>query len=1377
MRSDQMYWEAEAALARIEREIRSKKITSSSRVRDRKLKRMYALLMSCRNLNREEKVREYAHLLGRVSFNSGNSVLAVRFFRLLPREMLTGDAGRMFFESLLSERKLAEAEAMLADGAFTDSPGLHHLLQGRLLCARGNHEEARKEFRKALQLNDRDIQSIELLLNISKNPAELKELTRLKADYMMSRGHSRQAVKLYNILLKTDTDSPGLLRSAGIAYADAGNYRKARMLLDASLKAECSPETSAALGFVEAKLGMYEKALGSFSTAMEGNAVRQPEMLISFCRVCVLTKSSDRATRAIQRLKDARDEEIRKNIPALADIAYQASERGLNDVALEASELAIAHGQKDRRTLAVKLDALLSLKRFEEALQFIHENFRNREEVREEMMTALLGTGRIAEAASVADRIIARDRENSAALYVKCLALDRSGKTDDVFSNYAETVVRRGDARVLQLLLEISKREGRDSTVLKCAQALLSMGDESQHTLYDKAVALERLGRLRDSELCFRKAFRKSGSIESLERLSSFYARHDMKGREERLLSDALNMNQEMPSGLVYRLAKIKLENGDAAGSLKILEGYLKRKETPEGRYIQAAVLLKLGRYDESVEAAERSMKLGYPAKFAEASIAEALCKLGKDREALMHYDLAIKSNTTDPSVYVGRAKLLWSMGRVDEAAAEFSLVENMFGEDIMAQEECARFYYETGQFQKCVKASESIIKRERENSKAWRIRGLSLAALKRYDDAVSSLEACRQKDREVLTTLKNIYAAKNDSMSAVKTIDSIIKDHGESRELLIEKGRILENEGKRAEALAAYELSIDRFGPDESSITSKCRILHSEGKYQEEVKILLEAMKNGLESAAILSTISEAYAGMGRYADALEYADRAMKAEPESPSHMNLRGRILMALQQYSEAERSVDVALMLNPKDPAGLELKGNILMQEGNYSQALDVLNGALAAGISNGRIYRCRAECLLHEEKYQEALDSYGRALKMEPDKTEMLLGKGICEYKTEKYSSATMTLNEFTKRDPGNAKGWYYLGLSLSKQRIGPEARKAFEESVRLEPSFAPALLELGRIYLEEGHYEKAFEHLSKILQAEPENSEARELFDNCRTMERKIKGEENAKTLLKLEYEMDRIPTREEAFSVCRIPMDEIDDAFEAIQEPTSLTVPMIGDPGWETLEQRSAEIMMKCFRNIKTASLGLRLCDIVYNFPTYSLEEAKQSFEYIRKVQQMNLLEGIEDARFEKLMKKATRLKAGERNLIGIVTNLNVGIYTGRLILGSLAAMGKSGYRPDYVVVSPPVESGVQKEYDTYDARRELMEQYYGKQGETGTDYAGSVEENSRCLYHGAEAIGECSACQTNLCEECVSATGGCCPNCGVVLMNEAGESANPSP
>ncbi len=1374
MRSDQMYRAAERSAKELERAIASSRIEATSHLKKRRLRKLFDLLSGGRMSIDEDRFSQYARVLGYSSFGSGYSDLATRFLKLIPERSMKLNDKRIIVDSLLSERKASEAANFLKTWDWSGSGSVFLILMGKLNEVKGNIPEAKKSYREALSIEEHNMEIIDRLLSLPSSEKEKRELFRLKADALVKKGNAREAFRLYKLLLRKGGSSAGILKSAGIALADAGDNAMAEKFLASSLGIEYDYDCQIALGVVQTRLGKYRNAYNELSSANEKKRITQRDIIGYFCQSCICTGRRDEANKLLRFYPDDSNERDRTATGAIfADLAVASFDRGMYDFSLKSTEIANRMGYEDKSLKKIKLEALIALNRFEEALRFIKENFPGTEDVKEERMAVLLGLGRLEEASSIADSVLLKHRDNTQALITKLTVMAKGGKEKEATEAFSETVLRVGSADALKVLCEIAKAARDDLTVLRSANAMLSVGERTAAVYNNKATALERLGRTRESERSFKKLYASGSTIDAVELLSSFYARHGMAEKEERLLTDAIKANDKIPSGLVYRLAKIKLEKGDSAGSLQVLEEHIRKKETPEGFYLQSDALNRAGRYDEAISAARLAMKLGYPAKFAEAMVADALISLNRSEEALEHYSAAIKCGSVDPLVYVRRAKLLNSMGRTEEAISEFGAIEKMFAASIRAQEECLTFYYEAKLFQKCLESAENLIRSDRKNVNAWRIRGLTMLALKRYDEAIASLNACESKDQHVLSALKTAYAATNNIASAVKTIDMIIEKHGRDRDLLLEKGSILESEGKYDVALSIYDSAIDEFGADTTAVLRKAGILHKRGKFADEVALLLELLKTDGNNPLLSGRVAEAYLSMKRYSDALEYADRAMQSDPGSSSHMTLRSRILMATQQYIEAERSVDVALTLNPKDSIALELKGELLMVEGNFSSALEVFNGALAAGICTGNIYRFRGDCLMHIEKFQEALDSYGKAMKMEPGRTDILLGKGICEYSTGKYSSAAMTLNELTRKEHENAEAWCYLGLSLSRQGLVSEGRKALEEALRIEPEFPSALLELATLNIDDFLYSKAKELLTKALELEPGNEDAKEKLELCVLKERKRKSEENAKSLLKLEYEMNRIPTREEAFSVCKIPIDEIDDAFEAVQEPTTLTVPSAGDPGWEAIENRSAEVMLKCFKNEKTASLGLRLCDIVANFTSYSLDECKQSLEYIRKVQQMNIIEGVEDSRFEKLMKKATKLRPEDRNTIGIVRNLNVGIYTGRLIMGSLAAMGKSGYRSDYVVVSPPVMAQESSIYNDYESRQELMEQYYGKKESMPEERVEIQQEDEKCLYHGKDAIGECGACQTNICDECLTATGGSCPNCGIILMNEEEGSA----
>ncbi len=1363
MRSDEKYYAAIEAISVLERNTLA---VRGSQLRRGKCRKLYSCLASTKGIVDEDRFCDFARRLAERSSKSGEMEFALKFIKTIPEAKLTAADREILVDALLSTGKTEEAGQMLHAESWKDAPAAHFRLLGKMKSMTGDEAGAKEAFRNAIRVGSADDGAIEALLALSMTHSDEMEFLRLKADNLQQTARAKESLKIYRKLLRLDSGSPGILKSAGIALADLKKPEKAEKLLLRSLAGREDIETEIALGLVELQEGKYDDSYRRLSHAVDEGA-RGFDLLSSLCRTCILTGKEERGIEALEMMKDQHVDDGTRALTEVNRLTALAGSRNHHNFVVSSAGVAEHYGVPPPEILEIHLRSFLALSKHREALSCLDRHAGLSEQFPQIRMVALRESGSLEEAEKIADNILSTDASDDESLNTKMQAMFFRKMGKEGIDAYSRRVLARGGAAALSTLLEIAKAEGNDRLVLNASQALISMDCRELNVLDDRATALERMGRLKQGEKCYRQMYARLGTVEALELLSSFCARHGMIGKEEQLLSDAVERGLQVPTGLVYRLAKIRMEKGDPAGSLNAIETSLSNRETPEGRYLQSEVLLGLSRPDEAIEAARKAMNLGYPAKLAEVKVAEAFMLQGRNEEGLQHYNRAIGFGSRDVNVYIGKARLLQSMGRGGEASSEIEAIEKMFGDSTAAHEECAAFYYHAGHYQRCITACEAIIRKDRKNFTAWKMRGLSLIALKNYDEGVKSLDSCpaEKKDMEILEALKSAHAARNDAVSVVKTIDMMIGGKGASRELLLEKGQMLQRSGRHDEALSTFQEAINDFGRDEKSVTGKAGVLHRQGRYAEELKLLLEFLEGGQDAPEVLAMVAEVYSEMKRYGDALDYADRAMQSDPASVAIVDLRARILMKMERHNEAERTIDIALELSPKDPEALELKGNLLMIDGGHAQALEIFNGALAAGICSASIYKNRGDCLLQAGRYVEALDSYNKASKLEPGRTDTLLGRGICEYNLERYSSATMCLNELTKKEPDNASGWYYFGLSLAKQRLSSESRKAFEEAVRLEDTHGRAWYELGRIHLEEGNLEASRTALSKSLELNPENPEAREKLDLCVAAGRRVRAEDNARAIMKLEYEMGRVPTREEAFAMCKIPLDEIDEALEAIQEPTSLTVPTAGDGGWEALEERSAAVLQKCFRSDEGMSSGIRLCDIAVGFPSYTFDECKQLLEYIRKVQQMGMLEGVEDKRFEKLMKKATKLKAEDRTLAGIVKNLGVGIYTARLVQGSLAAMGRTGYHTDYVNVSPPVVDAPKEDYDPYEARRELMEQYYGPKD---MEEALPEPDDEKCLYHGREAMGECSVCQTNICDDCLSGTGGSCPNCGVLLNGE---------
>lgn len=81
---------------------------------------------------------------------------------------------------------------------------------------------------------------------------------------------------------------------------------------------------------------------------------------------------------------------------------------------------------------------------------------------------------------------------------------------------------------------------------------------------------------------------------------------------------------------------------------------------------------------------------------------------------------------------------------------------------------------------------------------------------------------------------------------------------------------------------------------------------------------------------------------------------------------------------------------------------------------------------------------------------------------------------------KKYSESIVLLNTYVKQDPANSDAWNYLGFAHRKNGRLPEAFKAYQKALAIDPKHLGAHEYLGEAYLMNKEPEKAKALLAKL---------------------------------------------------------------------------------------------------------------------------------------------------------------------------------------------------------------------------------------------------------------------------------------------------------
>ncbi|MFL6230355.1 MAG: TonB family protein [Pyrinomonadaceae bacterium] len=102
--------------------------------------------------------------------------------------------------------------------------------------------------------------------------------------------------------------------------------------------------------------------------------------------------------------------------------------------------------------------------------------------------------------------------------------------------------------------------------------------------------------------------------------------------------------------------------------------------------------------------------------------------------------------------------------------------------------------------------------------------------------------------------------------------------------------------------------------------------------------------------------------------------------------------------------------------------------------------------------------------------------------------------GIDLFRSGNTEGAIKALRDATGKDKADADAWYYLGLALIKHHEPQEARKAFETTIRLRPTFVAARNGIAYALIMTGKPKDARRAAEASLKLEPANAETHYLL-------------------------------------------------------------------------------------------------------------------------------------------------------------------------------------------------------------------------------------------------------------------------------------------
>jgi tetratricopeptide (TPR) repeat protein len=195
-----------------------------------------------------------------------------------------------------------------------------------------------------------------------------------------------------------------------------------------------------------------------------------------------------------------------------------------------------------------------------------------------------------------------------------------------------------------------------------------------------------------------------------------------------------------------------------------------------------------------------------------------------------------------------------------------------------------------------------------------------------------------------------------------------------------------------------------------------------------------------------------DAAVGAERPFQAIEAYSGAIARKPDSMLAHYKRGAVYFSENELEAALRDFRTAADLDPSSLRAIESLGDVNVALGRHERAIERYEGFIGLDDRNARV----------------------------------LYKLGVARYRAGRGKEAIKPLQQAVAIDPAIVEAHYVLGLTYRDLDQLPAARKSLEEAARKSPASQTAAREaLAGVYLIEGDYNKAINHLEALAALEP----------------------------------------------------------------------------------------------------------------------------------------------------------------------------------------------------------------------------------------------------------------------------------------------------
>jgi len=221
-----------------------------------------------------------------------------------------------------------------------------------------------------------------------------------------------------------------------------------------------------------------------------------------------------------------------------------------------------------------------------------------------------------------------------------------------------------------------------------------------------------------------------------------------------------------------------------------------------------------------------------------------------------------------------------------------------------------------------------------------------------------------------------------------------------------------------------------------------------------------------------------------GEVETAADICREDLSKEPKDDKLRTLYGMILVRQNKFAEAESELRDVLSRWPNVAKANRELAHALIAQGHNEEAIVCYKRVVELRPEQADAYRDLSMAYKTLGRMNEAYETLETSSRLDPDRKELMLA--FEHQRAGDFGKAETICSEVLRKDPGNVNATRLLGMLATELGKPKLAVQMLRNTVKLEPRFFGAYIDLARELMETDELEECHEVLQTAIKLQPE---------------------------------------------------------------------------------------------------------------------------------------------------------------------------------------------------------------------------------------------------------------------------------------------------